>query len=62
MLLTEQGVRDRVPASGATVVCVDDPAVALAGGSEANPVSEVSPANLAYLMYTSGSTGRPRGC
>ncbi|MEH2262108.1 amino acid adenylation domain-containing protein [Nostoc sp.] len=29
--------------------------------SQENPVSGVTPENLAYVMYTSGSTGKPKG-
>jgi amino acid adenylation domain-containing protein len=29
--------------------------------SQENPVSQVTPQNLAYVMYTSGSTGKPKG-
>ena len=33
----------------------------MAQQSESNPVSGVTPENLAYVMYTSGSTGTPKG-
>ena len=59
VVLTERGVRDRLPDTGACVLCVDD--VELAGASESNPESGVTADNLAYVIYTSGSTGRPKG-
>ena len=31
------------------------------GGPQTDPMVDVTPANLAYVMYTSGSTGRPKG-
>jgi len=34
----------------------------VAGLSEENPRSSVSPDNIAYVIYTSGSTGKPKGC
>ncbi|WP_103334282.1 MupA/Atu3671 family FMN-dependent luciferase-like monooxygenase [Pseudotabrizicola formosa] len=33
----------------------------IAGASDANPTSGVTPGDLAYMIYTSGSTGRPKG-
>ncbi|WP_445627759.1 amino acid adenylation domain-containing protein [Nostoc sp. DSM 114167] len=42
-----------------TVVCLDTSD--LCQNSQENPVSGVTPENLAYVMYTSGSTGKPKG-
>ncbi|MEH1822387.1 MAG: amino acid adenylation domain-containing protein [Nostoc sp.] len=42
-----------------TVVCLDRSD--FCQNSEENPVSQVTPENLAYVMYTSGSTGKPKG-
>ncbi|TGD43764.1 LLM class flavin-dependent oxidoreductase [Pseudotabrizicola sediminis] len=33
----------------------------IAGASDTNPTSGVTPGDLAYMIYTSGSTGRPKG-
>jgi amino acid adenylation domain-containing protein len=59
VILTQSRLADRVPASGATVLCLDGdlgtdtddraPRIALAASS------------LAYVIFTSGSTGRPKG-
>ena len=38
-----------------------DPPDGFAGRPETDPMVDVTPANLAYVMYTSGSTGRPKG-
>ncbi|WP_395540652.1 MupA/Atu3671 family FMN-dependent luciferase-like monooxygenase [Neotabrizicola sp. sgz301269] len=44
----------------AQTLCLDaDPR--LAAAPETNPVSGVTPEDVAYLIYTSGSTGRPKG-
>ncbi|MEH2154008.1 amino acid adenylation domain-containing protein [Nostoc sp.] len=42
-----------------TVVCLDTSD--FCQNSQENPVSGVTPENLAYVMYTSGSTGKPKG-
>jgi amino acid adenylation domain-containing protein/non-ribosomal peptide synthase protein (TIGR01720 family) len=59
LLVTQQRVRDRLPAETAPTVLLDAEAVAAA--SDARPPSEVGPDHLAYVIYTSGSTGRPKG-
>ncbi|HEY0513600.1 MAG TPA: amino acid adenylation domain-containing protein [Thermoanaerobaculia bacterium] len=56
VVLTEAGLRGRLPAHSARILCVD----ALDGtAAEAAPVPALD-GNLAYLIYTSGSTGRPK--
>lgn len=58
VLLTTARVRDRVPATGAAIVPIDE--VPLDGfGTKVDVV--VEPHNLAYVIYTSGSTGQPKG-
>ena len=61
VVLTRDGLRDRLPAShAARVVLVDrddDPAGKVNGDSR----TAVAPGNLAYVLYTSGSTGAPKG-
>src|SRR5205823_9069877 len=58
ILLTQEVLRDRLPAQSARVVCIescdfskDVPALKTA----------VLPENLAYIIFTSGSTGTPKG-
>jgi len=60
LLLTQRGLRDRLP-DAALVVCVDEEEDALAAQSAEDPCSGVTSADLAYVLYTSGSTGRPKG-
>jgi amino acid adenylation domain-containing protein len=63
VLLTQRERAATLPEHGATVVCLDDPAL-LAGTDEADdnaPAAGVTPTNLAYVIYTSGSTGQPKG-
>ncbi len=55
LVLSQRGLRDRLPA--VAVACVEDAA-------EANAGVEPPPAGLdalAYVIYTSGSTGKPKG-
>ncbi|OGQ77555.1 MAG: hypothetical protein A3F90_11830 [Deltaproteobacteria bacterium RIFCSPLOWO2_12_FULL_60_19] len=61
MLLTGQRLVERIPQSGARLICQDRDWSAVSRQSEANPVTGVRPDNLAYVAYTSGSTGRPKG-
>ncbi len=60
IILVERDLLPLLPADERRNVVLDPPD-AFAGWPEANPVVEVTPENLAYVMYTSGSTGRPKG-
>ncbi len=61
VLLSQADLLDRLPATAASLVCIDrdwksierEPDLNLAGGAGLE--------NLAYVIYTSGSTGRPKG-
>ena len=62
VLVSEEGLLDRLPAHAARVVCLDRDA----GGDRAARApgrwrGSRTPENLAYVLYTSGSTGRPKG-
>jgi len=61
VLVTQQRLLTQLPGQSTKVVCLDADVAVLVQNSEANPVSEVTSDNLAYVMYTSGSTGRPKG-
>jgi amino acid adenylation domain-containing protein len=61
VLLTQAALLPALPATQAQCLCVDQDWDTIARSSSANPVSLVTPANLAYIIYTSGSTGRPKG-
>ncbi|MEU0947244.1 amino acid adenylation domain-containing protein [Streptomyces canus] len=57
VILTCSELRDRLPATDATVVVVDElPAT----GSAPSPGHTSGPDHLAYIVHTSGSTGRPK--
>ncbi|MBS3183954.1 non-ribosomal peptide synthase/polyketide synthase [Pseudomonas sp. PCH44] len=60
LLITENGLQDRVPAQAALQRLLLD-AEDQGHWPETAPVSQARPGNLAYLIYTSGSTGRPKG-
>ncbi|MBD2128004.1 amino acid adenylation domain-containing protein [Microcoleus sp. ZQ-A2] len=61
VLLTQQGLLKREDAQPQTVVYLDADWEIIAQESDANPTSELTPENLAYVLYTSGSTGQPKG-
>ena len=61
VLVTQQKIVTDLPEHASHLVCLDTDWEHIAQQSEANPVSGVTPENLAYVMYTSGSTGTPKG-
>ncbi|MGB7923854.1 MAG: amino acid adenylation domain-containing protein, partial [Pyrinomonadaceae bacterium] len=61
VLLTEQRLRERIPAQPMPVVCLDVEWASIARRSDENPSWTATADNLAYVIYTSGSTGRPKG-
>ncbi|MBD2605305.1 amino acid adenylation domain-containing protein [Scytonema hofmannii FACHB-248] len=65
VILTQSKLRDILDASIITqpsiVVCIDSDWHKIDSQSDENPVSGVTPDNLAYTIYTSGSTGKPKG-
>ncbi|HEX9935922.1 MAG TPA: condensation domain-containing protein, partial [Longimicrobium sp.] len=60
IVLTTSALRGRVPA-GATILCLQCDAGAIAAEPADAPAIDVRPGSLAYVIYTSGSTGRPKG-
>jgi amino acid adenylation domain-containing protein len=58
LLLTQQHLLQKLPATQAQVICVDWD---ISQYSQENPVCEADINNLIYVIYTSGSTGRPKG-
>ncbi len=61
VLLTQKQLVEQLPQHESRVICLDTEWDAIAKESEENPVTEVTPQHLAYVMYTSGSTGKPKG-
>jgi amino acid adenylation domain-containing protein/non-ribosomal peptide synthase protein (TIGR01720 family) len=61
VLVTQQQCIAGLPLHRALVVHLDADWERIAQQSESNPISGVTPENLAYEMYTSGSTGTPKG-
>ncbi|HEU5226877.1 MAG TPA: amino acid adenylation domain-containing protein, partial [Ktedonobacteraceae bacterium] len=61
VVLTNQRMLQDLPPYQGQVICLDSYRNLLQDEELANPSSEISGANLAYIIYTSGSTGRPKG-
>ncbi|WP_315751432.1 non-ribosomal peptide synthetase [Bradyrhizobium sp. SZCCHNS3055] len=61
VLLTQEALLQRLPASDAIVVRLDVDGQAIAAHPETAPMSGVDADHLAYVIYTSGSTGKPKG-
>ncbi len=61
LLLTRQGLLDKIGKFQAQQVCLDAdwPVLALEPGDR--PACQATADNLAYVIYTSGSTGEPKG-
>jgi amino acid adenylation domain-containing protein len=60
VLLTQSKLLERLPATSAQIICLDQSRETKVG-SDTNPLSSVNSHNLAYVIYTSGSTGNPKG-
>src|SRR6185369_1031344 len=61
LLLTQDSLLDRLPATWVQTICVDQEAETLQQQSSENPEPLSAANNLAYVIYTSGSTGQPKG-
>ncbi|MFI6340987.1 amino acid adenylation domain-containing protein [Streptomyces sp. NPDC050535] len=61
VVVSQSGLRDRLPTEGCAVVCLDEVAEELGRQPVTDPESGVSGDDLAYVIYTSGSTGTPKG-
>ncbi len=61
VLLTEERLLEKLPASEARVCCLDSDWAEIGLGDESNLKSGVLADNPCYVIYTSGSTGRPKG-
>lgn len=60
VVLTQEHLRDSVPATDAVILDLDRPGE-WADQPTDDPRPPVTPGNAAYVIYTSGSTGRPKG-
>jgi natural product biosynthesis luciferase-like monooxygenase protein/amino acid adenylation domain-containing protein/FkbM family methyltransferase len=61
VLVTQHSVAERLPATDAARVLVDDDAASIDRESAEPLAGGTHPDGLAYVIYTSGSTGRPKG-
>ena len=61
LLVTQQTLRDRLPAHAATTVRLDADRHIIERNPTTAPQTSLLPDNPAYVIYTSGSTGLPKG-
>ncbi|MBV9775157.1 MAG: AMP-binding protein, partial [Gemmatimonadetes bacterium] len=61
VLLTREGLTERIPEPGVPTVLLDRDRESIGAGPGGAPQGEVGPEATAYVIYTSGSTGRPKG-
>jgi amino acid adenylation domain-containing protein/non-ribosomal peptide synthase protein (TIGR01720 family) len=61
VVVCQEPLRARLPAHGARVLCLDDPAEELGRESPARLDGGAVGACAVYAIYTSGSTGQPKG-
>ncbi len=61
VILTQQRLLERLPASGTLTVCLDRERDIITSQSSQAVTCQASADTLIYVIYTSGSTGRPKG-
>ncbi|MFO0762661.1 MAG: amino acid adenylation domain-containing protein [Byssovorax sp.] len=61
VVISEEAVRDVLPAHGGELLLLDRDAAALEAESASRPERLSGPKDLANVRFTSGSTGRPKG-
>ncbi|MCC6607384.1 MAG: amino acid adenylation domain-containing protein [Anaerolineae bacterium] len=61
LMLTHSTLQANLPAAVVNRLCLDTEWDQVAGHSDQNPPTAVTPDNAAYIIYTSGSTGQPKG-
>ena len=60
-VITQEGLLDELPASGARIVQLDADWSRIARQPTTAPARQLHPDTIAYVIYTSGSTGTPKG-
>ena len=61
LVVTDSESAQRLPASSARPLCLDEMQEQLHAQPPENPEPSAAPENVAYVIYTSGSTGTPKG-
>lgn len=61
LVITQTDLQGSLPHDQVAAICLDADWERIAAQPDAPPPSQVTPANLAYVLFTSGSTGRPKG-
>jgi len=61
IVLTQESCVKELPSFAGQSIRLDADWARIAVEPEANPVTQVGPEHLAYVLFTSGSTGRPKG-
>jgi amino acid adenylation domain-containing protein len=61
LLLTQSRLANKLPGSGAKLICLDMDWPIIAQEPTENPMFDIRADHLAYIIYTSGSTGKPKG-